>query len=119
MDLEVFQRVVTVNLFGYVNVCKHTLPHLKKTKGLIVGISSLSGILGLVDRTAYCASKHAVEGFFNSLRLEIKEYEVDITVPAPSTIRGTNFRKNSLAPPEVLQGEEGSSTVVELKDITD
>ena len=60
-----------VNLYGCVYMTKYALPHLKETKGLIVPINSMSGVCGLADRTAYCASKHAVTGFFNALRIEL------------------------------------------------
>lgn len=50
-------------------------------------------------RTAYCGSKFAVDGFFKSLRLELNN-KVHICIVSPPTIPGTNFRKNSLAPPK-------------------
>jgi len=66
-NLDIFRKIVDVNLFGYVNMTKHALPHLIKTRGQLIVISSISGVLGLPFRTAYCASKHAVNGFFKSL----------------------------------------------------
>lgn len=61
-------------------------------------ISSASGLIALPARTAYCASKFAVEGFYKSLRYEL-DGKVYITLVEPTSIPGTNFRKNSLAPP--------------------
>ena len=75
---------------------KFALPHLMKTRGQIIVISSISGVLGLPYRTAYCASKHAVNGFFRSLAYEV-DGKVDITICMPPTINGSNFRNNSLS----------------------
>lgn len=85
-----------VNLFGYVNMTRHTLPYLKQTKGQYLVISSVSGIVALPLRTAYCASKFAVNGFFDALYLEESE-NISISIFMPGTINGTNFRANSLS----------------------
>lgn len=95
-NLEIFKKIMDVNLFGYVNMTKFALPHLMKTRGQIIVISSISGVLGLPYRTAYCASKHAVNGFFRSLAYEV-DGKVDITICMPPTINGSNFRNNSLS----------------------
>ena len=71
---------------------------MKKQKGQIVVMSSYSGEIGLHFRTAYCASKFAVNGFFESLRMEIKD-ELDITIICPITVE-TSFRENSLIKPK-------------------
>ena len=89
---------MNVNFMGYVNTTKYTIPHLIKTKGQIVVVSSASGIIPFPARTAYCASKFAVEGFYKSLRYEM-DGKIDITLVSPTSIPGTNFRNNSLAPP--------------------
>lgn len=68
--------------------------HLKKTHGQIVVMSSYSGEIGLIYRTAYCASKFAVTGFFEALRME-HQNDIDITIVCPPTIE-TNLRKNSI-----------------------
>lgn len=85
-----------VNLFGYVNMTRYTLPYLKQTKGQYVVISSISGIVALPLRTAYCASKFAVNGFFDALYLEESE-NISISIFMSGTINGTNFRSNSLS----------------------
>ena len=84
-----------VNLYGYVNITKYLLPVLKKTKGQLVVISSLSGILGLPLRTFYCSTKFAVNGFFNALHMEVGD-TVSITQCNPTTVTGTKFRANGL-----------------------
>jgi short-subunit dehydrogenase len=75
------------NFFGYLYCTKHALPHLKKNKGQIIVISSMSGEIGLPWRTAYCSSKFAVTGFFEALRSEIYETGLGITIVCPPTVR--------------------------------
>jgi NAD(P)-dependent dehydrogenase (short-subunit alcohol dehydrogenase family) len=69
-NMEVFKRLMEVNFFGCVYPTRYALPHLKKTHGQLVVMSSYSGEVGLIYRTGYCATKFAVTGFFESLRME-------------------------------------------------
>ena len=79
------------------------MQHLRKCKGQIVVMSSISGEIGLHYRTVYCSSKFAVNGFFESLRMEVKD-EIDITIICPITVE-TSFRENSLIKPKAaVQG---------------
>ena len=64
-------------------------------------MSSYSGEIGLHFRTAYCASKFAVTGFFESLRMEVSDY-IDITIICPITVE-TSFRENSLIKPKSIE----------------
>jgi len=66
-DVGEFKKLMDVNLFGYVNMTKYLLPHLKTSKGQIVVISSLSGYFATPTRAAYCSTKFAVNGFFQCL----------------------------------------------------
>ena len=70
VDLEVLHRLMDVNFWGTVNCCKYALPYLQQSKGSIVGISSVAGLHGLPGRTGYSASKYAMTGFLETLRLE-------------------------------------------------
>ena len=94
-DLEVYRKLMNVNYFGYVNCTYYAYPHLKQSKGQIVVLSSISGEIGLPFRTAYCASKFAVTGFFEALRSEFDQEDVAITLICPPSVR-TNLRKNSI-----------------------
>jgi len=62
-DTSIFEKIIKLNYLGCVYCTYYSLPYLKKTKGLIVGISSLAGLTGVPARTAYSASKHALFGF--------------------------------------------------------
>ncbi|XP_044127675.1 dehydrogenase/reductase SDR family member 7 [Bufo gargarizans] len=79
-DLNVFQGLMELNYIGTVSITKHVLPHMiERKKGKIVTISSITGLVGVPLSTGYAASKHALQGFFNSLRIELGTYP-DIAV---------------------------------------
>ncbi len=84
--LEVLHRVMDVNFWGAVNATKAALPALTQSRGLIVAISSVAGFAPLIGRTGYAASKHAVHGFFDSLRSEVKDDGIDVAIACPSFI---------------------------------
>ncbi len=82
LDLEVMQRVMNVNFWGTVYCTKYALPHLLQTKGSVVGVISIAGYLGLPARTAYSASKFAVRGFLDTLRVEHLKEGLHVLVAA-------------------------------------
>jgi short-subunit dehydrogenase len=73
------------------------LPHLRETRGQIVGISSLAGRTGVPTRTGYSASKHAMTGFFDSLRIELEGSGVAVTMIYPGFV-ATGIRENATGP---------------------
>lgn len=70
VDLIVIRRLFDVNFWGAVNCTKYALPELIKNRGSVVGVSSIAGIVGLPGRTGYSASKYALHGFLETLRIE-------------------------------------------------
>jgi UDP-glucose 4-epimerase len=86
-DVAVIERVIDVNFFGAVNVTKPALPSLLDRGGQIVVMSSVAGIAPLATRTGYSASKHALHGFFESLRAEVAGDGVGVTMVCPSFVR--------------------------------
>lgn len=85
-DPAVFERLIAVNYLGSVYLTAAALPHLKRSRGLIVAIASVAGLTGVPERTGYAASKHAMVGFFDSLRIELAGSGVDVTVAAPDFV---------------------------------
>jgi len=81
-DSSNFKEIFNTNVYGYVNTTIYALPHLLKNKGQIVAISSLLGKVWGPTRSAYSASKHALDGFFNSLRCEV-DNKITITLIYP------------------------------------
>jgi short-subunit dehydrogenase len=94
--LEVDRRIMEVNFFGAVTLTKLILPSmLSRKSGHIVVISSVMGKLGTPYRTAYAASKHALHGFFDSLRAELWDQGIRVTMVCPGFVR-TNITINAL-----------------------
>lgn len=93
----VLRRVLEVNLFGAIHLTRPALPALRQSRGLIVAISSVAGYTPLIARTGYAASKHAVHGFFESLRTEVAVDGIDVMLVCPSFI-ATGIDRNALGP---------------------
>lgn len=104
LDMDVFKKVMEINFWGTVYLCKAALPHILKSKGSIIGISSINGHRGTPARSAYTASKFAMEGFFESLRTEVMKKGVHILVVSPG-FTGTNIRNTALTASGGTQGE--------------
>lgn len=100
-DLEVIKRVMDVNFWGTVYCTKHALPYLLASGGSVVGISSIAGIKGLPARTGYSASKFAVHGFLESLRIENLKTGLHVLLACPG-YTASNIRNSAL-------NEKGSS----------
>ncbi len=86
-DLSVFERLMRLNYLGPVYLTHAALLHLKKSRGQVVVVSSVAGLTGVPLRTAYSGSKHAVFGLFESLRIELAEHGVTVTMIAPDFVQ--------------------------------
>jgi short-subunit dehydrogenase len=90
------RKIFEVNYFGHVQMTKAVLPQMLKRKtGHIVTISSLTGKWGFYLRSAYSASKHALHGFFDSLRMEVEDDGIQVTLITPGFI-ATEISKHAL-----------------------
>ena len=96
-DLSLYDRLMRVNYLGSVYPTAYALPHLEKSRGQIVAVSSLAGLAGVPMRTAYAATKHAQIGFFDSLRIELRDTGVSVTIVAPYFVQ-SEIRKRSPGP---------------------
>jgi dehydrogenase/reductase SDR family member 7B len=103
LDLEVFRKVMDTNFWGTVYATKYCLPAILESKGSIIGISSINGFRGTPARTAYTASKFAMNGFFESLRTEVMNQGVHVMVVAPG-FTASNIRNNALTANGHAQG---------------
>ena len=104
VNIDVFEKLFKINFFGSVYSVKHSIPYLIKSKGSIIAISSLNGFIATPTRSAYVSSKHAMQGFFDSLRLELKTKDVHVMVASPGYF-SSNFRKNTLKSDGNKEGE--------------
>lgn len=94
--LEVDRKIMETNFWGAVSLTKKALPFMvKEQQGHIVVISSVVGKFGFPLRTAYSASKHALQGYFESLRSEVFPDKIDVTIVSPGRI-ATNISLNAL-----------------------
>ena len=103
-DLSKFEQLMRVNYLGAVYCTHYALPHLKASQGLLVAISSLSGRTGVPTRSAYCASKHAMQGFFDTLRIELLGTGVDVLVVSPGFV-ATDIRARAFGEDGVPLGQ--------------
>lgn len=94
-DLSMFEQIMQVNYLGAVYCTHYALPYLKESQGLLVAISSLCGKTGIPTRSGYVASKHAMQGFFDTLRIELRGTGVDVLVVSPGFV-ATDIRQHVL-----------------------
>jgi dehydrogenase/reductase SDR family member 7B len=103
-DLSVIERVMNINFWGTVYCTKYALPYLLKSKGSVVGVSSIAGYLGLPARTGYSASKYAMQGFLDALRTENLKTGLHVMVACPG-FTASNIRNTALSSDGSAQGE--------------
>lgn len=104
VDLQVLHRLMDVNFWGTVNCCKYALPYIQASHGSIVGISSVAGLHGLPGRTGYSASKYAMTGFLETLRIENLKRGIHVMVACPG-FTASNVRFSALTADGSQQGE--------------
>ncbi|MEO7549070.1 MAG: SDR family oxidoreductase [Ramlibacter sp.] len=90
-DLHWYEQLMKVNFWGALWCTHAALPHLVATRGKLVAVASLAGLVGVPGRTAYSASKFAMTGFFEALRAELKSAGVSVTTAFPGVV-STNIR---------------------------
>jgi len=104
VDLSVLKNLMDVNFWGTVYCTKHALSEILKTKGSIIGVSSIAGYRGLPGRTGYSASKFAMNGFMESLRTELLKTGVHVMVACPG-FTTSNIRVAALSEDGKSHGE--------------
>jgi len=104
LDLNVIRRLMDVNFWGTVYCTKYALPHILKTEGSVVGVISIAGFKGLPARTGYSASKFAIYGFLDTLRVEHLKDNLHVMIFAPG-FTASNIRESALVADGSHQGE--------------
>lgn len=104
VDLNVIRQLMDVNFYGTVYCSKYALPYLLKTKGSLVGVISIAGYVGLPGRTGYSASKFAIRGFLDTVRIENMKKGLHVLVAAPG-FTASEVRKVALTNDGSQQGE--------------
>lgn len=113
-DAEVFKKTMSINFFGAVYLTKLFLESLIENKGTIVGISSIAGFRGLPGRSGYSASKFALNGWLEAIRIELWDNDVNVLTVCPgftkSNIRSSALNENAQATGESKMDEESMMT---------
>jgi len=104
VDVNVLHRLMNVNFWGTVYCTKFALPYLLKSKGSLIGVSSVAGFHGLPGRTGYSASKFAMHGFLETIRIENLKTGLHVMIIAPG-FTSTDIRKHALTADGSEQGE--------------
>lgn len=104
VELDVLHKLMDVNFWGAVYCCKYALPYLQASKGSVVGISSVAGLHGLPGRTGYSASKYAMTGFLETLRIENLKKGLHVMIACPG-FTASNVRFSALTADGSQQGE--------------
>jgi len=104
LDLKVIHQVMDVNFWGTVYCSKYALPSLLKEKGSLVGVSSIAGYKGLPARSGYSASKFAMQGLLDVIRIENQKKKLHVLIACPG-FTASNIRKAALSKDGSHQGE--------------
>jgi len=115
-DLSPFEHIMRVNYLGSVYPTWYALPHLKRTRGRIVAVNSLTGRTGVPTRSGYAASKHAAAGFFDTIRIELEDSGITVTQVFPGFV-ATEIRERAYGPDGRPLGQ-GNSPVKEREVMT-
>jgi len=110
--LRLFQHTLDVNFYGAVYCSYYALPHLKRSNGRIVAISSLGGKVPVPYNSPYVASKFAMHGFFDSLRIELVRHGVSVTIICPYWVV-TGFHEAQMDKDGVPRGSRGRGIYTE------
>jgi short-subunit dehydrogenase len=103
-DVSVLERLMQVNFWGSVYCTKYALPALLESKGSVVGVSSVAGFKGLPARTGYSASKFALQGFLEALRVENLKKGLHVLIACPG-FTSSQIRQTALSKDGSAQGE--------------
>lgn len=120
-DINDMKRVLDTNLMGIIICTKAVLPiMMKQRQGVIINISSIAGKMGMINHTAYCASKFGVIGFTESLFEEVREYNIKVSVICPGTV-DTSFisRRAQLDEEKLIKPEDVAEVALMIASSSD
>jgi 3-dehydrosphinganine reductase len=114
-----FDDIVKTNLYGSWNTVDTLLPCLINTKGYIVNVSSMAGLIGVFGMTAYSASKYAIIGFSEALRSELKQHDVTVSVLCPPDVNTPMLEKANKIKPEETKALSSAASIMESDQVAD
>ncbi len=108
-DFSVYETIIGVDLLAPIALTQAVLPHMvAKGGGRLIAISSVAGIAGVPMRSAYCAAKHGIFGYFDSVRCETAHLGITVHVIAPGSVK-TNVSRNALTADGARRGESDAA----------
>ncbi|MBL8019334.1 MAG: SDR family oxidoreductase [Leptospirales bacterium] len=113
-DMKVYESLMATNFYSMVYLYKNGIHLLRQSQGHLVGVSSMMGLFSTHLRSAYCASKHALQGYLDSIRLENMEAGVHVMTVVPGFVK-TNITKNALTANGSIRGEDSTNTEAGLE----
>jgi 3-dehydrosphinganine reductase len=115
---EKFDEILAINLYGTRNSIASLIPYMKKEKeGYVVNISSMAGVIGVFGYTAYSASKFAVIGFSESLRSEMKPYNIKVSVLCPPDTDTPQLHEENKTKPPETKAIAGNAGIMSADDV--
>ena len=108
-DFAVYDRIIAVDLLAPIALTQAVLPHMVAAGGgRLIAISSVAGVAGVPMRSAYCAAKHGIFGYFDSVRCETAHLGIKVHVIAPGSVK-TNVSRNALSADGAKRGESDAA----------
>jgi len=108
LDESRFERSIAINLTSLFAICRTALPHLVESGGNIVNVASAAGMVGVAYNAAYCAAKHGLIGYADSLRLELSPHNISVIGVTPGSIR-TDVSRNAITADGGRRGESDAA----------
>jgi dehydrogenase/reductase SDR family member 7B len=108
-EFEVYEKIIAVDLLAPIALTQALLPHMvERGSGRLIAISSVAGVAGVPLRSAYCAAKHGVFGYFDAVRTETAYLGIHVHVIAPGSVK-TNVSRNALLADGRVRGESDAA----------
>lgn len=108
-DFSVYEAIIAVDLLAPIALTQAVLPHMvTQGGGRLIAISSVAGVAGVPMRSAYCAAKHGIFGYFDSVRCETAHIGIKVHVIAPGSVK-TNVSRNALSADGSKRGESDAA----------
>jgi dehydrogenase/reductase SDR family member 7B len=108
-DFSVYEAIIGIDLLAPIALTQAVLPHMiAQGGGRLIAISSVAGVAGVPMRSAYCAAKHGVFGYFDSVRCETAHLGIKVHVVAPGSVK-TNVSRNALTANGARRGESDAA----------
>lgn len=117
ISYEQFDETMRTNMYGIWNTCSALVPYMKERGGVIVNTSSMVGFLGVFGYTDYSASKFAIVGFSETLKSELKQYNIVVQVLCPPDTDTPGFSEENKTKPEETKAISANAKLMSADDV--